>query len=335
MNPNNLSDEQLAGQRLMVGFEGSRFRPELKELIDTFHVGGIILFSTNVAAPREMEELCRSMQAYSLECGQPPLFIAIDQEGGCVARLKEPFTQFPGNPSMRGREDAVYFAETAAKELRSVGINMNMAPVMDMPPHGFKSVMDDRVFGSEPDRVIGLGSTIIDRLQQDGVMAVAKHFPGIGRTTLDSHIDKPLLDTAFHDLASHDLLPFAAAVKHDVAGIMLSHICYTALDPVWPASLSEKIASELLRNQMGYNGLVLTDDLDMGAIRNYHDIETCISRIFLADVDIALICHEGPDIEKAFVALLNLIKASSENRFKAIRSADRILKAKKRYLQTV
>jgi len=332
MNIYDFSDEQLAGQRLMVGFDGTELNQDLKFFVDTLMVGGIILFSRNLVDPGQIGELCLSIQEYAKSCGQPPLFIAIDQEGGQVARLKEPFTEFPGNPFIKSDKDAARFAEITSRELRSVGINMNMAPVMDVPPEGFKSVMDKRVFGSDPEPVARLGTTIIKHMQKNGVMAVAKHFPGIGRTTLDSHLDLPYLDTDLSILEAFDLIPFAAAIKENVTGIMMSHICYSTIDPKWPAGLSSEVADKLLRKRMGFQGLVITDDLDMGAINKYYEISTSIKQILIAGIDIALICHKGPDIESAYNEILNQVAGFSEIKDSAMESMKRIIRAKTAYL---
>ena len=267
-----LSNEQLAGQRLMLGFDGTALNDDLKFLIDDIKAGGIILFARNLETPEQIQDLCFEVQEYADRCSQPPLFIAIDQEGGQVTRLKEPFTQFPGNPHMKNEADAVHFAEVTAAELNQVGINMNMAPVMDVAPEDFNSIMEKRAFGGDPNWVSRLGVKVINHLQQNGIMAVAKHFPGIGRTILDSHQDLPVLDDDITALERFDLIPFEAGILHDVSGIMLSHIFYPQLDDQWPASLSTYIARDLLRRRMGYDGLVMTDDLDMGAITKHYEI---------------------------------------------------------------
>jgi beta-N-acetylhexosaminidase len=277
--------------------------------------------------------LCRSIQEYTYARGQLPVFIAVDQEGGVVARLKEPFTQFPGNPSMQDEKDARQFAETTARELNQVGINMNMAPVMDIAPEEIKSIMADRVFGSDPGWVTKLGLTVIDHLQQNNIMAVAKHFPGIGRTTIDSHIDQPTLSASITDLESFDLIPFKAAVTKGVAGMMLSHIYYQEIDPQWPASLSKKIAADLLRGQMGFDGIVITDDLDMGAIVKHYDIQTVIDQILIADIDIALICHTGPNIETCFEKIKKALTDSAEMKKRGKASVERIMQLKRAYLE--
>jgi beta-N-acetylhexosaminidase len=243
----------MAGQRLMVGFDGTAFNEDLKFLIGTLQVGGLILFSRNLGEPDKIGRLCMDCQAYAREKGLPPLFIAIDQEGGQVARLKPPFTQFPGNPAIKNREDAKRFARLTAEELNRIGVNMNMAPVVDIAPEGIESVMAKRAFGSDPKWVSDMALAVIGGLQQNRIMAVAKHFPGIGRTVLDSHLHLPDLNVVEDELIEFDLIPFVDAVREKVAGVMLSHIRYTGIDPVWPASLSPAITKGLLRKKLGYN----------------------------------------------------------------------------------
>jgi len=332
MNITTFSDEQLAGQRLMAGFEGTQLNQELRSLIDEIKIGGIILFAGNLVNPQQIKQLCYSVQEFARECGQPPLFIAIDQEGGQVARLKEPFTRFPGNPKMKDHRDARHFARTTAMELSEVGINMNLAPVMDVAFNGPKSIMAGRSFGHDPLWVSDLGAAVIKHLQHHGVMSVAKHFPGIGRTTLDSHLDMPVLDVDDDMLATTDLLPFATAIKNDVAGIMLAHILYQRIDARWPASLSTHIARKLLRDRMGFDGVVLTDDLDMGAIKRHRDIKTAVRQILLADIDIALICHSRLDIERSFKEISEAQAGSRSLKVQGEESVKRILELKGRYL---
>lgn len=325
-----LTNEQAAGQRIMAGFDGTGLNADLKYLIDTIGVGGIILFSRNLTDPEQIRDLCFSASEYAAACGQPPLFVAIDQEGGQVARLREPFTVFPGNPSMRGEADAIGFAERTASELAGVGINMNMAPVLDVAI-GENSVMAGRAFGSDPERVAMLGVKVIEHLQSNGVMATAKHFPGIGRTILDSHIEMPDLDTDTDDLEA-DLAPFKAAIACGVSAIMLSHIRYTKIDPEWPAGLSSRIVKDLLRDRMGYDGVAITDDLDMGAIgKNFRNTDV-IGRIMESEVDIALICHKGPFIRQAFDAILKSAGESERLKQKNNESVERIMALKKRFL---
>ena len=332
MTPEDFTLEQLAGQRLMVGFDGTALTRDLEFFIRTLKVAGIVLFSQNVSGPEQVTALCADAQAAARACGQPPLLIAIDQEGGPVARLKPPFTVFPGNPAMTGKADAERFARITAAELGRIGVNMNLAPVMDVAFADMDSVMANRAFGSDPRWVARLGTAVIDGLQRSGTMAVAKHFPGIGRTTLDSHLTQPVLDAAVSVMAATDFLPFEGAIARGVAGIMLSHILYRDLDAQWPASLSVRIARDLLRQRMGYAGVVMTDDLDMRSIRSRYDMATVMRRVIRADIDLALICHQGPDTAAGFEALCRELSDVSAARDRGRMAAGRVLALKKRYL---
>lgn len=328
-----LTIQQAAGQRIMAGFHGMKLNDELKFLIDRLKVGGIILFARNIENRCQLNRLCTDAQDYARSCGQPPLFIAVDQEGGCVARLRPPeFPNFPGAPAIKTNEDAIEFGELASRELNEAGINMNMAPVLDVAPAQIDSIMKERVFGHDPVTVGRIGSVLIDTMQKNGIMAVAKHFPGIGRTVSDSHIDRPDLDTSLESLEKFDLAPFSTAIKHDVAGIMLSHIRYTSIDPAWPASLSTTLASSILREKLGFSGLVMTDDLDMGAIKNHYGVKIAIQKIMDAGIDIALICHTGEDIKAAAAIFENDLIDGAPLHDRNMKSVDRIMSTKSKFL---
>ena len=314
----------------MLGFEGTCLSPDLMEIIEKYQAGGIVLFRNNIQSPDQLTQLCADAQSFARSCGRPPLFIAVDQEGGTVARLPEPFTQFGGNPGIRSRTDAEIFARITAGELQNAGINMNLAPVMDVVPPETDAVMKDRAFTGDARTVADLGTTVIQTLQENKIMAVAKHFPGIGRTVLDSHHQLPVLDTDAAALEASDLVPFKAAVHADVAGIMLTHVVYPKLDAQWQASLSGSIARDLLRNVLGFQGLVLTDDLDMKAIG--HDMATCMAQVLASDIDLALICHKGPSIENAFQALVKLLESDTSLQAQADVCLERIYRYKQRYL---
>ena len=320
----------LAGQRLMLGFDGTCLNRDLEKIIEKYQAGGIILFRNNIQSPDQLAQLCTDAQSFARSCGRPPLFIAVDQEGGKVARLPAPFTRFRGNPGIRSRTEAENFARITARELQEAGINMNLAPVMDVVPPNADGVMKDRSFPGDARTVADLGTTVIKTLQQNKIMAVAKHFPGIGRTVLDSHFQLPVLEADLPTLAASDLVPFKAAVHADVSGIMLTHVVYPGLDDQWQASLSVKIARDLLRDALEFQGLVLTDDLDMKAIG--HDMATCMAQVLASDIDLALICHKGPSIENAFQALVGLLQSDLSLQAKADVCLERIFRYKKKYL---
>lgn len=332
MNPAELTNPQIAGQRIMAGFTGTKLNPDLKYLIDTILVGGIILFSRNIENQDQLRQLCMDAQNYARACGQPQLIISVDQEGGTVARLKAPdFFQSPDAAQIRDPVQAGRYAEITASELNYVGINMNMAPVMDVAALDGGGIMAKRSFAGDPQKAAESGAAVIESLQKNKVMAVAKHFPGIGRTTADSHLDLPELDISLQQLETFDLVPFYAAVRHKTAGIMLSHVRYPALDRIWPASLSKAAAKDLLRNKIGYTGLTITDDLEMGAIANYYDMHTVAGRVLSAEIDISLICHSIDKAESAFETLRSELAdpATFEG---SMASILRIAEAKNRYL---
>ncbi len=316
----------------MAGFYGTSLNADLRYLIDTICVGGIILFSRNIENAGQVQRLCADARAYAASCGHPPLIIAVDQEGGQVARLKPPdFTELPAAARIRNASEAAEFAGIAAIELSRAGINMNMAPVMDVADSGGKSVMTGRAFSNDPEKVAKMGTAVISGLQKNRIMAVAKHFPGIGRTFTDSHTDRPDLEISAAELEARDLVPFSAAIGNHAAGIMLSHVRYAVFDRKWPASLSPAVARELLREKMGYTGLVLTDDLEMGAIARYYELPDAVRQILEADIDIALICHSMAKIESAFETIY---AQYAENQFcgRLGQPVARILAAKEIYL---
>ena len=315
----------------MLGFDGIELNEDLKHIIGDIKACGIILFKRNIESPEQVASLCEACQDYAKSCGIPPLFISVDQEGGKVARLKEPFTLFKGNPFIKSVKDARFFASITADELKQVGINMNFAPVLDVVPEGMESIMKNRVFKGDAKKVSALGMEVIHTMQENGIMAVAKHFPGIGRTTKDSHFHLPVLDIDLETLKRSDMVPFVDAKNEGVSGIMLSHISYPQLDSLWQASLSSFIVNDLLRNQIGYDGLVMTDDLDMKAIE--HDMKTCIQQILNSGIDMALICHKGPDRDLACHEILRLINEDESLYLKGQKSVERILRLKKKYLK--
>ena len=331
-SPSAWSEERSVGQRLMAGFHGTVFSAELEHLIVDLGVGGLILFKRNVGSPDQLSALCRAAQECARGCGQPPLIISIDQEGGPVARLGHPFTRFPGNPAIANAEQADDFARITARELSGVGINMNLAPVVDAAPAGFDSIMRDRVFGTDPEHVGRMGAAVIAGLQSRGIMAVAKHFPGIGRTTLDSHLDLPVFTEGLRSLEAYDLIPFRRAIAVRVSAVMLAHILYTELDPQLPASLSRPIVAGLLRGRMGYDGVVITDDLEMGAIARHYGFAEAVRQVLRAEVDMALICHSAGLVAEARDRIARRVASCRKIRTRHERSLARIRRLKSEYL---
>lgn len=321
---------EIAGSRLMIGFNGIDLTDNLKHFIKDFKIGGVILFSRNIENPKQLSALCESIQDYAGEQGLPPLFISIDQEGGTVSRLGVPFTQFPkGAPNFVTVENTVEFAEITALELNASNINMDMAPVLDIAPKGFGSFMEKRALGVTPESVTKLGLAMIKSFQDNGIIPVGKHFPGIGRTILDSHIELPVFEDTLESLREFDLVPFQAAIDAGLDAVMLSHILYSQLDNADPASISVKIVKGLLRDEMGFDGVVMTDDMDMGAIVENYGYAEAVTKALTATVDIILVCHESEKIAQTF----NMLLQDAENNHESAKESHaRIMRLKYKYL---
>lgn len=303
------------GSIIMTGLPGPSIDNEVERLIAEFRVGNFILFRRNVENPLQLKRLCNDLNKLCAAHKLPPPLIAIDQEGGSVARLPPPFSQFTDARLHSGRtnpeESAKKYALTCARELRSIGITMNLAPVLDICPTGQGCVMERRCLSDDPKVAARLGTIIISEMQNHGLAACAKHFPGLGCVTKDPHLDLPVVGKDAEALRKEDLLPFQAAITAQVAAIMTSHTTYTALDRQNPATLSKTILTGMLKEQLGYSGIVITDDLEMGAIENRQTVADAAPKACLAGADLLLICQE---IGKVMESCETLAEAVSDRR---------------------
>jgi len=261
---------QKAGQRLMVGFQGHEASADVKSMIRDYGAGSVILFARNVASPEQVADLVRELQATARAAGHDlPLLVAVDQEGGRVARLRAPWTEWPPLRALgRGGSDemARKMGEALATELRACGIRLDFAPVVDVDTNPKNPVIGDRSFGADPDLVGRLGAAMIRGLQAGGVAACAKHFPGHGDTDVDSHLDLPAVEHSRARLEEVELPPFRRAIEAGVASIMTAHVLVRALDEQVPATLSPRVVDELLRRELKYDGVIVSDDLEMKAV---------------------------------------------------------------------
>jgi beta-N-acetylhexosaminidase len=284
------------GQLFMAGIPGLYLDEDTIRLIRDFNLGGIVLFSRNIEDPLQLSRLCHDIQKTAIAYHAEPLFIAVDQEGGRVARLREPFTIFSGNEAIgldkNPIERAKEFGTITAREMRTVGLNMNLAPVLDVRRGNTDKHLMGRTFSEDHEKVALLGSTVVRTLQENGIMAVAKHFPGLGCADIDPHFYLPRIDLDSKEIHEINIPPFRSAIKEKVAGIMTSHALYPSLDRKNPATLSPIILNSLLRKKIGYKGLILTDDLEMGAIAEERGVAEGSVAAFKAGADILLICED-------------------------------------------
>jgi beta-N-acetylhexosaminidase len=327
-----LTSREKIGQLFMVGFMGTSVTQDLAAFLKEYKPGGVILFSRNLESVEQIVELTNDLQRCSPKF---PLLIAIDQEGGRVSRLPKGFTIFPPC-ELIGRchsgELAYAAAATIAKELKAVGINMNMAPVLDVNSNPDNPVIGDRAFGSSPDRVIEMGLVTAAALHDYNVVACGKHFPGHGDTTADSHKELPVVEAPRERLEAVEFPPFRRAADAGIASLMTAHVLYKAMDGRLPATLSPEIITHLLRDQMQYDGVVLTDDLEMHAIVDHYGPGDAAVRAVVAGCDILLICKERDREIAAFEALEQAVASGTIDTARLDLSVARIQRMKQRYL---
>ncbi len=330
---NGLTLGQKVGQILMAGFPGTGVDPEIKRLIEKCHVTGACLFGTNVQDPLQVRELTRSLQELAARQGDPPLLLAIDQEGGIVTRLKWPFAVFPGNMALgaAGSEDAAHRAASVlAKEMKAVGLNVDFAPVLDVNDNPTNPVIGIRSFGADPEAVGRLGTATVRGFQDNGLAACAKHFPGHGDTELDSHLSLPRVPHDWPRLEAVGLLPFRGAIAAGVASIMTAHVTFPAVEDL-PATLSQKVLTGLLRQRLGFQGVIFTDSLDMKAIAdNFGDQEAAVMAV-QAGADVLLPLGSLEHQLMVYQALIKAVQDDFVTESRLDASLRRVLAMKYRY----
>lgn len=320
------------GQLLMAGFDGTTPPKEIQELITQHAIGGVILFSRNIKNPTQVAKLTESLQKLSAEA---PLFVAVDQEGGRVSRLPPPFTQFPP-ARLLGLCDSVpltySLAEAMAKELLAVGINMNFAPVLDVDTNPKNPVIGDRSFGSSPTLVSKLGLAMIVGMTDQGVIPCGKHFPGHGDTSADSHETLPLVNLKADRLSNIELKPFIHTIENRLACVMTAHVVYSHLDDKNPASLSKKIITGLLRKTLNFDGIVVTDDLEMKGITEHFSVPEAAVKAVQAGSDLILVCHSYEEQMATLEALVHAVEKNVISEARLNESLNRVLRLKESFL---
>jgi beta-N-acetylhexosaminidase len=321
------------GQLLIAGFNGQRIPVELKALAREFGLGGVILFGRNLAEPEQVADLCFEASQLTPEM---PAWVSVDQEGGRVARLKAPFTEWPPMATLGRSADARLaegFARALAVEMKAVGITLDYAPVLDVCTNPNNPVIGDRALAERAEDVAKLGRAIIRGLQGEGVAACGKHFPGHGDTSADSHIELPLVEHPIERLRGVEFVPFRAAIDAQVATIMTAHILMPALDDTRPATLSKRIVTGLLRNELCYDGVILSDDLEMTAIARDYTVPDAAVLAIEAGCDGVLIC--SGDWETQGATLEALVHAVEDQRLRLTLVDDALKRqelAKERFL---
>ena len=329
---------QKVSQMFLATMFGSEFSAPMNDFLRQWQPGGFILLESNITTPIRTTELIDTMQDTVTSVGGIPLFVAVDQEGGTVARLREGFTELPVPMLLTATQDtdlAVQFGQLVGEELSAIGINMNLAPVADLHTNPDNPVIGRRSFGTSPEMVNPILAGYIDGLQSAGVIATVKHFPGHGATDSDSHVTLPILNDSTVDLAQLPLRPFIAAMEADVGAVMVAHIGFPSLGDSdnLPSSLSFNIVNRLLRQSLGYDGLVMSDAMDMDAIDLAYSPEAAAVRAVKVGHDLIIVgAHVNPFSQaSAIQAVADAVENGEISEDRIDDSVRRILLTKRQY----
>lgn len=320
----NMSDADKVGQLLMIGIHGKTLNDDAKFMLNEYRVGGIILFDRNMESKDQVKSLIADINKTGKSAGLTPLFIGIDQEGGAVARMEDQLIKVPPAEELGKEpiEQAVSLAKQSGTELKDLGFNINFAPVADL------GLTYGRSFSTNPDEVVRYASAVGKAYDEAGLWYSYKHFPGIGKTDVDLHADTSVVPVSKETLLNEDTKVFVDLIKQskpNTYAIMVSHAMYPQIDPDHPSSLSKAIITDWLRKDMGYNGVVVTDDMDMGALAKHYTFGDMAVQSILAGSDILLVCHEYEHMQEAYNGLMKAVKDGRISKERLDESVKRIL----------
>ncbi len=314
------------GRLIIGGFQGTALPNEITNALQSQSVGGVVLFARNIESVEQVAALNTSVYQ---ACPEFQPFVAVDQEGGRVQRLKEPLTRIPPMLTVGRADDArlaMRIGEAIGTELEVLGFNLDFAPCADIFTNPDNQVIGDRSFGSDPDWVGRAAGSVMLGLMQSGIVPCAKHFPGHGDTFADSHLELPVIPHDAARLQQTEFKPFELLIRAKVPMIMTAHILVPAIDARHPATFSEQFIGQALRRHMKFGGVVITDDLEMLAVADRYTIQEMMELGLHAGVDVFLICHQWEKIEAAHEALVKLGERSSRERDLISLAAGRVRK---------
>ena len=327
---NMLSLEEKIGQMLLVGFHGLEPPEHIIRWLAEGRISGVILFARNIDTPEQVARLTRACH----EAAVRPILVAIDQEGGVVARLREGFTESPGAMAL-GAADSEGLAEEVsavlATELRALGINWNLAPAIDITHNIHNPSMGVRSLGTDPERVAKLGAAQVRGFQGAGVAATAKHFPGKANTPVDPHVSLPVIEGPLDDMWNTDLVPFRAASLAGIAAMMVTHVQFKALEPEYPSTFSPRIIQGLLRRDVGFTGLVSTDCMEMKAVTNKYGPGESAVLAALAGANTILFSHTREYQEEVYDSLADAARSGRIPMEKIDLAVDKVQETKEKF----
>ena len=331
----SLSLEQKIGQRFLFGIPGTRVGERTRRLVREGFLGGVLINKQNISGREQLTRFTSELQELARQ-NRPPigLLVAVDQEGGRVSRLDlDRLSRFPPPHDWAGYGDPFYIEAVAyitAREALQLGCNLNLAPVLDLYALGDGTIIGDRSMGAEASEVASLGLAYLTGARRAGMAAAIKHFPGHGRTVVDTHQKLAVLEVDGQTLWDHDLLPFRKAIEGGVEAVMTAHILYPKLDPDFPVTLSEKIVRGLLRERLGFEGVVISDDIEMGALAANYPTREILKRAVLAGVDIILAVG-GLDALKLIGEVKGLVRSGELSEEQIDEGVRRVLRLKMKY----
>ncbi|GGN99906.1 glycoside hydrolase family 3 [Saccharibacillus kuerlensis] len=325
--------EEKIGQMVLAGLEGTSLRAEDKKLIQDYGIGGVIFYADNIQSAAQTKKFAASIKAANPN-KELPLLISVDQEGGRVARLKG-VEKIPTAAAVGRKNDTEYarsIGEQLGEQLKSQGFNLDYAPVLDVNSNPDNPVIGDRSFGDSAAMVSKMGIAVMQGLESKKVIPVVKHFPGHGDTSVDSHISLPVVNKSLAELNKLELIPFRKAINEGADVVMIAHILLPKLDQQFPSSMSKAVITDLLRSKLGFKGVVMTDDMTMGAIaKNYGIGESAVHSV-QAGSDIILVAHGADNAIEAIEAITQAVKSGRISEQRIDESLTRIFALKSKYL---
>lgn len=321
------------GQMIVAGISGTTLAENVKKLVNHYKVGGIILYRENMQTPEQTVKLTNQIRAENSD-NHLPILLGVDQEGGKISKLPGDLNKIPASGKIGDRNNPEYSYKIGSylgKLVKSFGFNLNFAPVLDVNSNPTNPVIGERSFGDNPKIVSNLGIQTMKGIQSQGTISVIKHFPGHGDTSVDSHLQLPTVNKTLTDLKNLELIPFKKAINNGADVVMVAHILLSKIDSEYPSSMSQQINSGLLRQQLNFDGVIITDDMTMKAITNNYDIGNAAVQSVKSGSDMIMVAHDFNQVVSVIDALKEAVKKGEITEERINKSVSRIMDLKKQY----